>query len=49
VFQIFFVVIYSFMDYQKHTNVNKFTIPTTKHSFKGGMCENFQGVNFVVY
>jgi len=30
-------------------NVNKFRIPTTKYFFKGGSCETFKGVNFVVY
>jgi len=29
--------------------VNKFRIPTTEHFFKGGRCETFKGVNFVVY
>jgi len=30
------------MDSHKDMNVNKFRIPTTKHFFKGGRCENFQ-------
>jgi len=48
-FSIFLVVFYSFMDSHKDTNVNKFRIPTAKHVFKGGRCESFKGVNFVVY
>jgi len=49
VFQIFFVVVYSFMDSQKDMNGNKFRIPITKHFFKRGKCETFKGVNSVVY
>jgi len=49
VFSIFLVVVYSFMDSHKDVDVNKFKIPTSKHIFKGGKCETFKGVNFVVY
>jgi len=48
-FQFFLVVFYSFMDSHKDMNVNKIRIPTTKDFFKGGRCETFKGVNFVVY
>jgi len=48
VFQIFLVVVYSFMYSHKDINVNKFKIPTTKHFFKGGKCETLKRVNFVV-
>jgi len=37
------------MDSHKDMNVNKFRMPTIKHIFKGGRCETFKGVNFVVY
>jgi len=43
------VVVYGLMDSHKDMNVNEFRIPTTKHFFKGGKCETFKGVNFVVY
>jgi len=43
------VVVYGLMDSHKDMNVNEFRIPTTKHFFKGGKCETFRGVNFVVY
>ena len=36
------------MDFHK-ANVKKFRIPPTKHFFKGGKCETFKGVDFVVY
>jgi len=49
VFSSFLVVVYGFMDSHKDMNVNKFRIPTTKRFFKGGKCETFKGVNFVVY
>jgi len=48
-FQIFLFVVYGFMDSHKDMNVNKFRITTTQHVFKGGKCETFKGVNFVVY
>ena len=43
------VVVYNFMDSHRDMNVNKFRIPTTKHFTKGGKCETFKRVNFVVY
>ena len=49
VFYFFLVVFYGFTDSHKDMNVNKFKIPTTKCFFKGGKCEAFKGVNFVVY
>jgi len=49
IFQIFLFVVYGFMDSHKDMNVNKFRITTTQHFFKGGKCETFKRVNFVVY
>jgi len=37
------------MDSHKDMNMNKFRISTIKHFFKGGRCETFKGVNFVIY
>jgi len=41
VFQIFLVVVYGFMHSHKDMNVNKFSLPTTKHFIKGEV-RNFQ-------
>jgi len=43
------IVVYGFMYSHNDMNVNKFKIPFTKHFIKGGKCETFKGVIFVVY
>jgi len=48
-FYIYLVVVYGLMYSHEDMNVNKLRIATTTHFIKGGKCETFKGVNFVVY